>query len=132
MIYLLNKKLKCLNYRLYFNKMDEPVSPTTILMPPTIAEDLNVGLNPQDIHNAAQVGFDYLKTKLQKTKLTPGDILLEFWNYNEPETTDQLVPLFCLSIIILVNMKTTLNDINPEIYNKLFSYTVNLFNTKSM
>jgi len=29
-------------------------------------------------------------------------------------------------------MKTTLNDINPEIYNKLFSYTVNLFDTKSM
>ncbi len=64
-------KLSIIHYPLYFNKMDEPVSPTTILMPPTIAEDLNVGLNPQDIHNAAQVGFDYLKTKLQKQNSPP-------------------------------------------------------------
>ena len=111
--------------------MNRSVSPTTILMPPTITEDINIGIEPQDINNAAQIGFDYLKSKLQKTLLTPGDILLEFWNYNEPESTDMLVPLFCLSVLVLMKEKDALNEINPEIHNKLLTYTIEHFNTKT-
>jgi len=110
--------------------MNRPVSPTTILMPPTITEHINIGIEPQDINNAAQIGFDYLKSKLQKTLLTPGDILLEFWNYNEPESTDMLVPLFCLSLLVLMKKKDELNVINPEMHNKLLTYTIEHFNTK--
>lgn len=132
MIYYIKlKKIERVNVSKYFDKMNRPMSPTTILTPPTITEDINIGIEPQDINNAAQIGFDYLKSKLQKTLLTPGDILLEFWNYNEPESTDMLVPLFCLSVLVLMKEKNALNEISPEIHNKLLTYTIEHFHTKT-
>ena len=106
--------------------MDTPMSPRSILnIPEPSIEQIEI----QDFHNAASHGFDYVKDKLQKSSLTAHDALLEFYNYNENNNT-QLTALFCLAICFLQNSQQSLNQIEPTVYNKLFTYTVNMYMSK--
>ena len=41
------------------------------------------------------------------------------------------VPLFCLAICFLESCKDNLNEIEPNIYKKIFDYTTNMYTTKS-
>ena len=106
--------------------MDTPMSPRSILnIPQPSIEQIEI----QDFHNAASHGFDYVKAKLHKSSLTARDALLEFYNYNENNNI-QLTALFCLAICFLQNSQQSLNQIEPTVYNKLFTYTVNMYMSK--
>lgn len=82
---------------------------------------------------SAGIGFNYLQQKLNKTTITAGDGLLEFFNFNvhdESTNNDLLIPLFCLAICFLKHSQDSLDAISPGTYSSLFHYTVNLYNTK--
>ncbi len=114
--------------------MNRPISPSSILYPPQ--EDIDdIGEIPiADWVSSAGIALEYLKQKLNKTSISPGDGLLELFNFDvHDESTDNelLVPLFCLVICLLRRSRDTLNTIDPNTYDSLFNYTIDIFNTKS-
>lgn len=103
-------------------KMNRPYSPTTVMsaeFPTNISEIFTV-----DIFNTyANEGFNYVKNKLNKHSVNAGEIMLEFYNCNSNELEIQ-TKLVCITVLVLINRKDTLNEINDNIYDKLINYTV--------
>ena len=103
-------------------KMNRPYSPTTVMteeIPTNISEIFTV-----DIFNTyANEGFNYVKNQSERISITPGEIMLAFYNC---ESTDLNIrtQLFCITCLALINMEEKLNNINDSIYNKLINYTV--------
>tara|TARA_Y100000992_G_C21273601_1_gene498487 strand:- start:4733 stop:5095 length:363 start_codon:yes stop_codon:yes gene_type:complete len=84
-----------------------------------------------DINTCAGQGFEYVKTSLNKTSITPGDILLEYFNYkNNTNSNTILNQLFSLSILALNTHKNRLNEIQPEIFDKLLNYCIIMYKEK--
>ena len=83
----------------------------------------------ENIQDLAREGFQYLITKLDKTSLTPGDALLAFYNYDE-NNENIIMQLFCLSLCMLDSVRNSLNETEPDTYQKLLNYTVDQFNSK--
>ena len=124
--------------------MDRPISPSTVLDTPfNIESDTmdtldtlhSTGITIENIQDLAREGFQYLITKLDKTSLTPGDALLAFYNYDENNENNEnneniIMQLFCLSLCMLDSVRNSLNEIEPDTYQKLLNYTVDQFNSK--
>ena len=115
--------------------MNRPLSPTCIMQIPE--EEVQQTMNNIPLitswRASAGIGFEYLQQKLNKPNITPGDGLLEFFNFDvQDEATDNdlLVPVFCLAICLLKHSQNTLDAISPGTYNSLFDYVVNQYNTK--
>ena len=106
--------------------MNRPVSPNTVSEIPRSISDM---ITVESFNLSAEHGFNYIKNKLNKTVITPGEILLEFYNYN---SLDDILctNLFCVSCLVLLNMKNELNEIDSEVYNKMLTYTVNKYNER--
>ena len=102
--------------------MNRPYSPTTVMtadIPTNISEIFTV-----DIFNTnANEGLTYVKNKLNKQTINAGEIMLEFYNCDSIDIELQ-TKLFCVTILVLMNRKNTLNEINDNIYEKLMNYTV--------
>ncbi len=113
--------------------MDRPISPTSILNLPY--EDIRELEEEQAITqwiDQAMIGFDHVREKLNKESITAADVLLIFYNFDILNDNHELfVPLFCLAICFLESCKDDLNEIEPNIYKKLFDYTTNMYTTKS-
>ena len=111
--------------------MDRPISPTSI-METIVPEELSndVGITVDVINDGAQHAFDYIKQKLNKDRINCGEMLVEFWNYNESDGV-LFTSLFCLTLLVLIKCKDNLNEIEPNIYKKIFDYTTNMYTTKS-
>lgn len=118
--------------------MDRPISPSTVLDTPfNIESDTmdtldtlhSTGITIENIQDLAREGFQYLITKLDKASLTPGDALLAFYNYDE-NNENIIMQLFCLSLCMLDSVRNSLNEIEPDTYQKLLNYTVDQFNSK--
>ena len=69
-----------------------------------------------------------MKNKLNKHSVNAGEIMLQFYNCDSVELELQ-TKLFCITVLVLVNQKNNLNEINDEIYDKLMNYTVNKYST---
>tara|TARA_B100001093_G_C26683659_1_gene951601 strand:+ start:688 stop:1032 length:345 start_codon:yes stop_codon:yes gene_type:complete len=110
--------------------MDRPISPTSI-METIVPEELSndVGITVDVINDGAQHAFDYIKQKLNKDRINCGEMLVEFWNYNESDGV-LFTSLFCLTLLVLIKCKDNLNEISDNIYSKLMNYSTNLYNTK--
>lgn len=118
--------------------MDRPISPSTVLDTPFNIESDTIdtldtlhstGITIENIQDLAREGFQYLITKLDKTSLTPGDALLAFYNYDE-NNENIIMQLFCLSLCMLDSVRNSLNETEPDTYQKLLNYTVDKFNSK--
>ena len=118
--------------------MDRPISPSTVLDTPFNIESDTIdtldtlhstGITIENIQDLAREGFQYLITKLDKTSLTPGDALLAFYNYDE-NNENIIMQLFCLSLCMLDSVRNSLNETEPDTYQKLLNYTVDQFNSK--
>ena len=110
------------------NIMNRPVSPNSIL---NIAhEEIDDSISITGFREAARIGFEYLQQKLNKTFITVGDGMQEFFNFDvhHPATdNDLLIPLFCLVISLLQHSREELEAIQPGVYNSLFNYVVNQY-----
>ena len=108
--------------------MDTPISSfqQAISMPDQIEDfDLN------QINECAEHGFEYVKTSLNKASITPGDILLEYFNYKNNNNSNTILnQLFSLSILALNTHKDRLNEIKPDIFEKLLDYCIIMYNEK--
>lgn len=110
--------------------MNRPISPNTVLELPDIPYlSDTIQITIENIKTLANEGFENLKNKLNKTSLTPGDALLEFYNYHE-SNEDVIIQLFCLSLCMLDSVKHSINEIQSNTYQKIMDYTVNMFNSK--
>ena len=110
--------------------MDRPISPTSIIEMDVSEEMSNtIDISSEHIRNAAIQGFHYIKQKLNKETLNSGEMLLEFWNYNETNG-ERFTELFCLAILVLMKSKDTLNEISDNVYTKLINHSTNLYNSK--
>ena len=69
-----------------------------------------------------------MKNKLNKHSVNAGEIMLEFYNCVSVELELQ-TNLFCITVLVLINKKNSLNEINDEIYDNLMNYTVTKYNT---
>ena len=107
-------------------EMNRPISPTSIVNVPR--EDISMS-GVDDFHNAAHIGFELVKNKLQKQTIKPGEILLEFYKYSG-SSVDELTSLFCVSILVLVNLKNYLNEVNDDTYDKIRTYTISQYSEK--
>ena len=121
--------------------MDRSISPSTVLdttfNPESDTMDTlhSTRITTENIQDLAREGYQYLITKLNKTSLKPGDALLSFYNYDENNENNEnnekiIIQLFCLSLCMLNTVKNSLNEIEPDSYQKLLDYTINMFNTK--
>ena len=102
--------------------MNRPYSPTSVLsshFPQFISNVIDIN----DFHSAADEGLTYVKNKLNKHSVNAGEIMLEFYNCDSVELQLQ-TKLFCITVLVLINKKNNLNEINDEIYEKLMNYTV--------
>jgi hypothetical protein len=110
--------------------MDRPISPTSI-METIVPEELSndVGITVDVINDGAQHAFDYIKQKLNKDTINCGEMLVEFWNYNDSDGV-LFTSLFCLTLLVLIKCKDNLNEISDNVYLKLMNYSTNLYNTK--
>ena len=87
--------------------MNRAISPSSILYPPQ-----------EDIDNIGEIPItDWVSSA--------GDV------HDESTDNELLVPLFCLAICLLRRSRDTLNTIDPNTYDSLFNYTIDIFNTKS-
>ncbi len=115
--------------------MDRPGSPTSIMnFAHEVQEENENSISITGFREAARIGFDHVKQKLNKTSITSGDALNELFNFNvhDPATDNELlVPIFCLSIFLLRRSKEALDAISPGAYNSLVNYAVNQFEIKS-
>tara|TARA_B100001027_G_C16208131_1_gene303821 strand:+ start:569 stop:916 length:348 start_codon:yes stop_codon:yes gene_type:complete len=110
--------------------MNRPYSPTTVMTScrtplPSIISSL---IDIDDFHYASDQGLTYVKNKLNKHSVNAGEIMLQFYNCDSVELELQ-TKLFCITVLVLVNQKNNLNEINDEIYDKLMNYTVNKYST---
>ena len=107
--------------------MNRPYSPTTVM-----TEEIPVGisnlLDVEQFHFAADQGLNYVKNKLNKHSVNAGEIMLEFYNCVSDELELQ-TKLFCITVLVLMNKKDSLEEINDDIYNKMLTYTVNKYST---
>tara|TARA_Y100000992_G_scaffold236783_1_gene167573 strand:- start:230 stop:577 length:348 start_codon:yes stop_codon:yes gene_type:complete len=110
--------------------MNRPYSPTSVMtscrspLPSIISSIIDI----DDFHYAADQGLTYVKNKLNKLSVNAGEIILQFYNCDSVDIELQ-TKLFCITVLVLVNQKNTLNEINDEIYDKLMNYTVTKYNT---
>lgn len=107
--------------------MNRPYSPTTVItseFPQFISNVIDIN----NFHSAADQGLTYVKNKLNKHSVNAGEIMLEFYNCVSVEVELQ-TKLFCITVLVLINKKNSLNEINDEIYDKLMNYTVTKYNT---
>ena len=107
--------------------MNRPYSPTTVItseFPQFISNVIDIN----NFHSAADQGLTYVKNKLNKNSVNAGEIMLQFYNCDSVDIELQ-TKLFCITVLVLVNQKNTLNEINDEIYDKLMNYTVTKYNT---
>ena len=110
--------------------MNRPYSPTSVMtscrtpLPSIISSIIDI----DDFHYAADQGLTYVKNKLNKLSVNAGEIMLEFYNCVSVELELQ-TNLFCITVLVLINKKNSLNEINDEIYDKLMNYTVTKYNT---
>ena len=107
--------------------MDRPYSPTSVLssdFPQFISNVIDIN----DFHFAADEGLTYVKNKLNKPSVNAGEIMLEFYNCHSVEL-EQQTKLFCITVLVLINIKNNLNEINDDIYEKLINYTVGKYTT---
>ena len=107
--------------------MNRPYSPTTVMtdeIPVTISNIMDV----EHFHFAADQGLTYVKNKLNKHSVNAGEIMLEFYNCVSDELELQ-TKLFCITVLVLMNKKDSLEEINDDIYNKMLTYTVNKYST---
>ena len=102
--------------------MNRPYSPTTV-MSAEIPLSISNLLDMEQFHFAAEQGLTYVKNKLNKQTVNAGEIMLEFYNCDSIDIELQ-TKLFCVTVLVLMNRKNTLNEINDEIYEKLMNYTV--------
>ena len=107
--------------------MNRPYSPTSVItseLPQFISNVIDIN----GFHYAADQGLTYVKNKLNKHSVNSGEIMLEFYNCVSVEVELQ-TKLFCITVLVLINKKNSLNEINDEIYDKLMNYTVTKYNT---
>ena len=114
--------------------MDRPVSPTSILNIPE--EDIQQLEEDQGIDQwieKAEIGFQYVREKLNKESINAGEALIVFYNFDILiDDYDFFLPLFCLAICFLESCKDALNEIESNSYKKLFDYTIHMYTTKSI
>ena len=102
--------------------MNRPYSPTTV-MTDEIYERISSLIDIDDFHHASDQGLTYVKNKLNKLSVNAGEIMLQFYNCESVDIELQ-TKLFCITVLVLINRKDTLNEINDDIYEKLMNYTV--------
>lgn len=107
--------------------MNRPYSPTTVMTTP-LPSIISSLIDIDDFHSAADQGLTYVKNKLNKHSVNAGEIMLEFYNCVSVELELQ-TKLFCITVLVLINKKNNLNEINDESYDKLMNYTINKYNT---
>jgi hypothetical protein len=92
-------------------------------------------LTIEDFKSMARAGFTILLDKLGETSIKTDDALLAFWNYNVDTSVENdkyiMTSFYCLASIMLVKKKTNLDEIDPSVYDKLMSYTINIYNEKN-
>ena len=115
--------------------MNRPVSPTSIMsFVDEAQEEIENSFPITAFREAVRIGFDYIKQKINKTLITPGDALNEFLNFNvhDPETDNNLlVPMFSITILLLTRSREALETIQPGIYSSIRNYVSNHFEIKS-
>ena len=107
--------------------MDRPVSPTSILEAPC---EVIENISTTNWLDYSRIGFEYVQQKTGKPILTPGDCLLEFFNFDaSDENSDATLvePLFCLTICMLNHSRERLDEINPGTYDSLVNYSTNMY-----
>jgi len=113
--------------------MDRPVSPVSVLdhgaALVTAPDEIEPGTD--DIIESARIGFAYIQRKLDKSRITPGDGILQFLNYDVHADDDALIPLFCAAILLLRSARAGLDAIDPECYSKLMTYMTNMLDEKA-
>ena len=114
--------------------MDRPVSPVSILDPALMTgESGEYEHDTGHIIESARIGFEYIQRKLNKSRITPGDGILLFLNYDVHANGDDdaLIPLFCAATLLLRSARAGLDAIDPEYYSKLMTYMTNMLDEKS-
>jgi hypothetical protein len=108
--------------------MNEPVSPTTIMEIPdgNSFENLDNDLRTEDILNAARIGFDIVKERLEKETITTADCLSLFFSFDT--SNPDFTAIFSLAIVMLVRTKDTINEIEEGTYDKIYNYIVKYYN----
>ena len=106
--------------------MDRTLSPTSILDRAEYENDTG------HIIESARIGFEYIQRKLNKSRITPGDGILSFLNYDvHANGDDALIPLFCAATLLLRSARAGLDAIEPECYSKLMTYMANMLDEKT-
>mgnify|MGYP001241014206 CR=1 FL=1 len=110
--------------------MNRPVSPPTVMTPQYFEQLETNDISLEEFNLAVSHGFTYIQSKKNGESITPGDILLEYLNYNHDENNpdDKYVPLFCLSVCMLHKMRETIDNIHVGTTDKLITYCINKFN----
>lgn len=111
--------------------MDRPVSPTSIVEAPC---EVIENISTTNWLDYSRIGFEYVQQKTGKPLITPGDCLLEFFNFDaSDENSDATLvePLFCLTICMLNHSRERLDEISPGTYDSLVNYSTNMYHTKT-
>ena len=114
--------------------MDRPVSPVSILDHGAAFVTAPDEFEPDtdDIIESARIGFEYIQRKLNKSRITPGDGILQFLNYDvHADDGDALIPLFCAATLLLRSARAGLDAIDPECYSRLVTYMTNMLDVKA-
>lgn len=88
-----------------------------------------------NLREAAGYALDFMKSKYNKNSITPGESLLEFFNYENNDNT-HLTSLFSLAILMTHNTKDNLDNIDisennsESSYQKLITYIIQMYENK--
>lgn len=81
----------------------------------------------ENMNLLANEGFKYLRNKLSKPLITPGDAFIEFLEFNNKDNDDIVyTQLFCLVLRLVYN----LNDIPSETNDKIINGLIKRYNEK--
>mgnify|MGYP001449277582 CR=1 FL=1 len=111
--------------------MNEPISPTTIMEIPNenFFENEDNDLIAEDISNAARVGFNIVKDRLEKEVITTADCLSTFFSFDT--TNPDFTAIFSLAIIMLIKTKDKLNEIEEGTFDKIYNYIITYYDNNT-
>tara|TARA_E500000178_G_C16752525_1_gene631062 strand:+ start:266 stop:553 length:288 start_codon:yes stop_codon:yes gene_type:complete len=77
----------------------------------------------ENMNLLANEGFKYLRNKLSKPLITPGDAFIEFLEFNNKDNDDDndmlYTQLFCLVLQLVYNLNDLPSETNDKIINGL-------------
>jgi hypothetical protein len=106
---------------------DGRTTPTSVTEIMLIEKDFTI----ESIHFNASQGFEYLKEHLNKSSINTADTLDAFYSF-DPSSNNHILfkQLFCLSVTMLLSQRDMLNEFNADTYEKVNTYTINMYNSK--